>query len=219
MRQDFMEGQYMSKAIREDYFFYMGEKQRKLALEWANDQRWSGGSSFLYTIRQVPYLVQNDYWIATIEPSITEDGHIFYQKEQKVLCGLTIEEWHQKAKEYCSARNSKIATIYETFLWYAWRGANSYWNLQYLCKDSSSKGNWRDSPDTAGHIELTGAREVGGFCDGTGNTCKLVTESRKTISIGGAWYMSGKIEPVTIRRSIISKQYPLPDTSGIISMH
>lgn len=174
MRQDFMEGQHMSKAIREDYFFYMGEKQRKLALEWANDQRWSGGSSFLYTIRQVPYLVQNDYW---------------------------------------------IATIYETFLWYAWRGANSYWNLQYLCKDSSSKGNWRDSPDTAGHIELTGAREVGGFCDGTGNTCKLVTESIKTISIGGAWYMSGKIEPVTIRRSIISKQYPLPDTSGIISMH
>jgi len=71
-----------------------------------------------------------------------------------------------------------------------------YWTIEYVCDDSSSDGNYNDSPVSSKKKDKSGAKEVGGFNDGIGNTIKLVMKDGVPTLVGGSYEMSGKTHPV-----------------------
>jgi len=48
----------------------------------------------------------------------------------------------------------------------AYRLAMGYWTLEYVCDNSSSAGNYRNSSNWKLALEVSGTREVGDFKDG-----------------------------------------------------
>ncbi|MBP3284298.1 MAG: hypothetical protein J6M02_02230, partial [Clostridia bacterium] len=86
---------------------------------------------------------------------------------------------------------SDLANLYELFLWYAYRIAKGLWTLEYVCDDSSSAGNYWNSPDASHGFEVSGRRKVGGFADGVGNTYKIVSHNEGFVACGGHFVCTG----------------------------
>lgn len=189
-------------------FFLMGENERAKVEKWFNLKKTQkilecGDTTteqfqFLRTVEKALERIDYDYQIPIIEPSKTEDGKLFYQKGCKVPVGvadsLTASEWDKAATEfyYDGKWRSEIASIYELYLWYAYRIAMRYWTLEYVCDDSRGEGNY----DNDAGFEKSGAREVGGFADGIGNSFKLVKLNSEIVAIGGSNFTSGIVYPV-----------------------
>lgn len=100
------------------------------------------------------------------------------------------------AKEYAPERGSRLAELNELFIWYALRIANSLWTLDYIVNDSSSEGNYINSPHGSRHKKRTGGRKCGGYSDGQGNTCKIVTHEGGYVHVGGCYKARGDFIPV-----------------------
>jgi hypothetical protein len=139
--------------------------------------------------------------ISTIEPSILENGKLYFFKGCKAAV-LSYHMFCEKAKEFASEYDSDIATLYELFLWYAYRCAMKYWSIEYICDDSSEAGNYSNSPDAYQNLESTGKRFVGGFCDGIGNLPKLIRYGSACASCGGFYYNHGKFNAVAKLRKV-----------------
>jgi hypothetical protein len=60
-----------------------------------------------------------------------------------------------------------------------------WWSIEYVCDDSSSAGNYWDSPNATHDFQTSGARKVGGFTDGIGNTYKIVIHKAGFALCGG----------------------------------
>ena len=180
------------------YFFKMGEKERTLVENWflTHKAKTLYQEEFYGIIAIALEIIDYDYRIATIEPSISKDGEIYFHSKRKVAVSHTCAEWNRMVKNYAPEYNSKIATICELYLWYAYRIAMRYWSIEYVCDDSSKYGNYSDSPETAFRRELSGVRNVGGFCDGIGNTFKLVKHDCGYILCGGSYKSKGKYNTV-----------------------
>ena len=107
-----------------------------------------------------------------------------------------------------------MAELCELFIWYALRIVRGDWTFEYIAIDSSSAGNYQDSPNLYElndprhyhhYIDKTGAKECGGYKDGQGNTCKIVTYEGKYRVSGGCYISSGKRNPV----AMVSQYYGL----------
>lgn len=156
------------------------------------------------TVRAALEHIDYDYRISAIEPSLDSEGKLFFNEGEKVAIGISDADWITKSKKFAPEWHSELANVYELFLWYAYRIAKGYWDLKYICDDSSSAGNYLNSPDSVHYLELSGMRKVGGFYDGTGNTYKIVNgrfdynihrfvaDDFDFLMCGGAWDMDGK---------------------------
>lgn len=184
------------------YFFLMKEEEREIVKEWYKNQegKTENQKEFLENVKIAISKIDYDYLISTIEPSkINSSDKIFYEEGGHVYMGLRRYEWEKKAKEFAPEYNSDLANLYEVVLWYAYRIVRGYWSLEYVCDDSSSLGNYWNSPNSRHFLEATGVRKVGGFSDGIGNTYKIVKNPKGGfLMIGGSYNFRGNICPVGV---------------------
>lgn len=159
---------------------------------------------FIRRARIAVKYIDYEYYCAGMEPSFDEDGKIYYKKGMPVGKGIGLEEWKTKAAEFfnSSGWHSELAILMEGDLFKAWRVAKGFWTLDYICNDSSSEGNFKDSPDSSHGFEVSGSRKVGGFRDGVGNTHEVYqTDDRKGfVVVGGSAKESGDIFPAASAR-------------------
>lgn len=197
------------KPLHFKYFFLMGEAERRIARMWYNVQRaeTERQKEFLNIVKKAVEVIDYDYRIATVEPSIRKDGHITYGPTREISTDLDSYTWARKAKEFMPTYGSRLTNIYELFLWYAYRIAKGYWTIEYVADDSSRLGNYIDSSSrNLSGMELSAVREVGGFRDGIGNSYKLVKSMENTFLLcGGCYEDSGKGFPVA---DIVKDNYP-----------
>ena len=181
-----------SKAKRPHNFFKMGKEERNVVRRWLflAKPKTSNQKAFLNYVSEALAVITYDYKISTIEASHKNDK-LYFEEGKSVARGINSEVWTKMAKNYWPKKKSRLATLYELLLWYAYRVAKGYWSLEYVCDDSSLEGNYLDSPKPSHTFELSGKREVGGFYDGSGNTRKLVTHENGYALCGGHCACSG----------------------------
>ena len=150
---------------------------------------------FLARVKDALKAVNYEYWIANLEPSVT-DGKIYYAEGNAVGVGFSCNQWNQMAEEYAPERLSRLSNEYELYIWYALRIVNGLWTLDYVANDSSSAGNYRNAHEATHSMEKTGARKCGGFCDGQGNSYKIVTREGGYALVGGSYNIYGDDCPV-----------------------
>lgn len=158
------------------YFRIMGEEERIIVDMWYREQipTTTKQEYFLNKVGDALATVNYDYKISAIEPSLDEEGNIYFMEGRPVGRGITFCEWAQKVQNFAPDFDSDISSTEELFLWYAYRVATNKWSLKYVTDDSSSDGNYYDSPKGVGRLEVSGAKIVGGERDGVGNTYKIV---------------------------------------------
>ncbi|MBQ7667909.1 MAG: hypothetical protein IJS47_01090 [Clostridia bacterium] len=185
----------------------MGKKERKKVREWLekNEEAYSDNQQdFLRTVRWALKAIKYEYFIATIEPVFDDDYNLVYKPGEEIVRKIKVARWPAVAKTYFDDGewHSELATLYELMLWYAYRVAEGYWAIEYVCDDSSALGNFEDSPTSSHEIESTNSRVIGGFADGVGNTTKVVmSPAFKSIAlVGGSYKSCGKNHPVAMYR-------------------
>lgn len=199
------------------YFTKISAEDREKVKKWLAKQKGKtkAEKEFFAIVEEAMQVVDYDYWIANLEPSV-EDGKIYYAKGKDVGVGFSAKQWEEKSKEYAPERASRLSTLYELFIWYALRIANGWWSLDYVACDSSSAGNYKNSPNTSQRRERTGTRECGGYADGQGNTCKIVTYKRGFVIVGGAYFYSGDHFPVAFFSCCNNPDDPRNNSSGVL---
>ena len=179
------------------FFTKITAEDRKKLKNWLAKQKGKSDreKSFLTRVREAVKAVDYDYWIANLEPSVT-DRKIYYAEGNAVGVGFSCNQWMQMAKEYAPERGSRLSNEHELYIWYALRIVNGLWTLDYVANDSSSAGNYRNAPGATHAMEKTGARKCGGFCDGQGNSYKIVTCEGGYALVGGHYVEDGSDYPV-----------------------
>ena len=172
--------------------------------------------SFLTRVREAVKVVNYDYWIANLEPSVTVTNEkIYYAKGNVVGQGYSFQQWRQMAKEYATERGSRLSNEYELYIWYALRIVNGLWTLDYVANDSSNEGNYWNAPGSTHSIERTGERKCGGFCDGQGNSFKIVTCEGAYAMVGGEYSEHGRCCTVALVRYRGTDLFPISG-SGVL---
>lgn len=190
------------------YFFLIGEVERKKVAEWFNEVNFKvdddriSQRDFLERVKRALYIIDYDYYIATLEPSFDKFENIFYEEGNPVARGIVLTRWKEKASEFCfkNGWHSELAKLEEGDLFKAYRIAMGYWTIEYVCDDSSSKGNYWNSPNSARKLESSGSREVGGFKDGIGNTFEIYQAESGFALVGGNYNSTGTYFPVAYAR-------------------
>lgn len=179
------------------YFTKITEKDREKVKNWLKEQKnapqWA--EKFLNCVQKAVKVINYDYWIANIEPSV-KDGKIYYAKGEDVGVGFSSKDWEKMAGMYAPERGSRLAELCELDMWYALRIANGLWTMDYVVYNSSSAGNYWNAPDSTHKMEKTGARECGGYRDGQGNSYKIVTGEDGIALVGGNYGNHGDNYPV-----------------------
>lgn len=181
------------------YFFLMGDDEKEVVSNWYNKvkPRNEFQKSFLEIIAKALDEVNYSYQIATIEPSISKVGKLYYWMRASVFAHASYFEWKRLASEFAPEYNSRLATLYELYLWYAYRIASGAWDISQICEDSTGLGNYRNSRGSSHKLDTAGAKETGGFCDGVGNTRKIVEYDSKNYALcGGNFQEFGDQAPV-----------------------
>lgn len=178
------------------FFTKITAEDREEVKIWLEKQKGENDREkrFLTRVREAVKAVKYDYWIANLEPSVT-DGKIYYAEGNAVGVGFSSNQWSQMAKEYAPERGSRLSNEFELFIWYALRIVNRLWTLDYVANDSSIRGNYRNSPEATHSMERSGARKCGGFCDGQGNSYKIVTREGGYALVGGDYDSYGNLFP------------------------
>ena len=179
------------------FFTKITAEDREKVKKWLAKQKGKSDreKSFLTRVKEAVKVVDCDYWIANLEPSVT-DGKIYFAEGDAVGVGFSSNQWKQMAKEYAPERGSRLSNEHELYIWYALRTVNGLWTLDYVANDSSSAGNYRNAPGATHFMERTGARMCGGFCDGQGNSYKIVTREGGYALVGGDYGDYGFNYPV-----------------------
>lgn len=183
------------------HFWFMGNDERISVKEWTNkvSPLTKTQKRFVKAVKEAVVIVNYNYYIATVEPSFSLNKSIVYEKGSVITEWITTGEWQKKADDMLATDanwKSRLATFYELLMWYAWRISVGYWSLEYVCDDSSSDGNYMDSPTSSHKLEGSSERKIGGFYDGTGNTVKVVTHDNGFAFVGGSYRNDGKSYPV-----------------------
>ena len=181
----------------EVYFSKISTQDREIVRVWLEKQKYETEKEkrFLERVAEAINVIDYDYWIANIEPSVKNE-EIYYLKGKTVGVGFSCEHYEMMAEDFAPERGARLAKEHELFLWYGLRAANSLWTLDYVANDSSSFGNYYNSPKSAREIENTGKRLCGGYYDGQGNTYKIVTTKKGFALVGGCYGHRGDIFPV-----------------------
>lgn len=213
-----------------EHFDFMGHEQQKIAKEWYAVYKEEKIKKYV-EYRRVPKIffglldlavenVTEEYFIANLEPSIDQNGRIYYKVGEKVTRGFSPNKWRQKAREFAPECESDLATAYQLVLWYAYRIAMGYWTVEYVCENSYSEGNYWNSPDATHKIEVSGTKKVGGAYDGVGNTRKLVLYRTAFFALfGGCYGEFGNEHPVGEWESIVRSDNTLINSTGVVALN
>jgi len=206
-----------SKQEADSFFYKITFSEREMVSKWINQKvgKTEGEKRFLSMVEEALEKVNYDYEISTIEPA-GSNGKIAFAINEKVAIGYNANQWMQMCKNYDPERGSRIANLYELFIWYALRIAKGYWDLEYVANNSSSEGNYRNAPKTSHCMERTGTRKCGGFKDGQGNTYKIVKYKDTYICVGGYYFDYGNDFPVANIRNIKRSNYIHYNGCGVL---
>lgn len=192
-------GNAIDKPAWKKYFFAMEKKERDIVRNWVYkvEAKTTKEQDFLENVKIALDTENQDFCISVIEPSIDENGNLFFLEGSTVATKVSPPEWWCMAREYWPERESHIARWEQLILWYAYRCAMGFWSLSYVAEDSANEGNYWNSPNASRALELSGKRKVGGFCDGAGNTSRLVIQKDGGFAIfGGSYLDHGEASPV-----------------------
>lgn len=196
-----------------EYFFTMGAKQRKFVGEWCRDTKpvTERQKEFFELASRAYINCQYLYRLPIIEPSNDGNDNICY--------GIGLEPWTFKnfhncvnaSEKFAPAYASKLANTYELAMWYAYRIANGDCTIEFICDDSSSAGNYENSPNGIGKLAKTGSMAVAGAIDGIGNTYKITEAVDVDYGFdvsGGIYICDGKKRPVAnISTHVLNEGY------------
>lgn len=120
-----------------EYFAIMGKTQRKKVTKWylnafGNTKRQR---RFINNVGEALNRIDYDYKIAVVPPSLNKNGELFYQKNYEFNSGTTCIACDKKAKKFAPMYESGLATIYELYLWYAYKIAIGNWKISYVCDE------------------------------------------------------------------------------------
>lgn len=207
-----------SQEIHDEGIFFkrITYQERQEVEDWLNQQnpKTIQEKRFILVLSEAIKVVKYEYFIATIEPTLS-NNKIKYAIGESVAVGFSFSEWEMLAKEYSPERGSRLANLYELYIWYAWRIAKGYWTFEYVANNSASAGNYNNSPNSSKTIEKTGIRSVGGFKDGQGNTYKIVTYKESFAMCGGDYNSIGMFCPIA--DVIYSKEFNIsPGSSSAV---
>jgi len=128
---------YKKKEVLEHCFEKVGKKERKKVIEWYLKQVGNTHKQrcFLDYVGNAINEVNYDYKIAVVAPSVARNGDLYYANQQKIAVPMNCIEAEEKAKAFNSELNSDLATLYELYMYYAYKIAMGHWNMQILCDD------------------------------------------------------------------------------------
>lgn len=157
----------------------------------------------------------------TVDPSI-KDGKLVYQKGLPPAVGVSQIRWLRMLEEYDPSRNSRQMTKTE----YACRNLFIIQKLVEsgceieeawiaVCDDSKKIGHYRNQDKPKDDFELTGTREVCGFCD-LANTWKFLAkdpwdEDDATWTAGGSCNCDSSNSSVATLRKLYYEFDIMPD--------
>lgn len=127
-------------------------------------------------------------WIPVYEPSRAADGQLQFVPNMTVLRFLTCNNWENLMQDYSPENGSRMASPTTYFLLLLKFIKLGFVTLEDCADDSSSIGNYCDSPYTSRCVEKTGSRWLGGLSGFAGNTYKIVKDSNsffKFMRLGG----------------------------------
>lgn len=176
------------------HFEKIGEKQRHWIASWHSLQEAENEDEleFLARVKKALNVINYEYGHPLLEPSIGWAGEIYYAIGHEVGRFLTVPQWETAALAFAPEYYSYIGTLEEHDLFNALRIVRNELTLDYVCNDSSSMGNYFDSPTCSEEMELSGVRIVGKTADGIGNTYKIVKQDSHFSLCGGSHVNSGK---------------------------
>lgn len=180
-------------------FFFMGEEQNIEAKCWLTFNIKEAVEYFGPNRVDAMFNVWHDYYHPILEPSIYANDSLYYKKGAQVARGIRNSDWEKKANQFLhnSEWHSELATLAEGDLFKVLRISRGLWTPQYVCKDSSSAGNYFDSPKAKCLLQPSGADEVGGFADGVGNTYQIYKDNNSGfVKVGGCCHSYGSKNPV-----------------------
>lgn len=202
------------------YFFFIGKPEREKVAEWFNKVKpqTENQRKFLERVKKALKLIDYDYCISTLEPSFDGNGKIFYEEGNFVGIGISFPEWKKRAKNFYNDMkwHSELAQLEEGILFKAYRIAMGLWSLEYVCDDSSSAGNYYNSPHSSHYYEDSGVRKVGGFKDGTGNTYQIYETECGFALVGGNYFCAGIYYPVGAVNYTIEPDSTIHVGSGVV---
>lgn len=192
-------GNAIDKPAWRKYFFAMEKKEREIVRNWVYnaEAKTVKQQDFLELVKSALDTENEDFCISTIEPSVNDEGELFFLEGSVVPAKVNPIQWWDMAKKYWPERESNIARWQQLILWYAYRCAMGFWSLSYVADDSTLGGNYWNSPNASRGLELSGKRKNGGFADGVGNTSRLVLEGNGKFAVCGGYYLDhGEATPV-----------------------
>lgn len=186
------------------YFFTMGKNERRRVIEWYLRQKCPTGKQrkFIECVGNALKKIDYDYRIPILEPSVDKSRKIYYEAGQKVALGLSCKGWEKKAKRFAPEYNSRLATVDEVYLWYAYRIAMGYCSLAQMC-DTVDDAKIQD-PEIL-RIKESGYKTFAKAKDGINNTKKIVKDEYGFRLIGGAIAESKSLKSA-IRNKMVKEQ-------------
>lgn len=202
-----------TSANRYVYFIKVSHEDRDRVKEWLKSCKSTSNrvNDFLNIVREATEMIDYEYWIAELEPSV-KDGKIYYEEGKDVGVGFSVPQWEKMARRFARERGSSVASLHELFLWYALRIVDGLWTIEFVTRNSTTGGNYFDAPGSSKKIDRSGQKICGGYKDGQGNTCKIVTIEGGYALVGGYYRRCGRDYPVA---EVFRYYYPsnLPDDS------
>ncbi|MBQ9314513.1 MAG: hypothetical protein IJ220_05920 [Clostridia bacterium] len=133
----------------------------------------------------------SDFWVSTLDPSFNEDKtNIVFEAGKMPAVGKSYNWWEKKADEYLPERGSHLGTKKERIAFLGVliktlveRGSTFHNSWKAVCDDSIFLGHYRNSVNAKFDFEVTGSREICGFCD-LANTYKILAWDKEA---GGFW--------------------------------
>lgn len=137
-----------------------------------------------------------DFRAQRMDPTMDENGNIYYKVGEKPAVGEVVKKWKKKAKDFLPEKNSRLGENNEHYAFLALLIKYLIENENYtvsdawkaVCDQSKNLGHYRDSKNWKGKLEPTGSRKVGKWYD-LGNTYKItVNEKAGGFSIFGGYF-------------------------------
>ena len=137
----------------------------------------------------------SDFWRPKLDPSFNEDETgIVFETGKRPAVEKSYNWWEEKAKQYLPERGSRLGTqteyvaflgvLIKSLVAIGWPMSNAW---KAVCDDSRELGHYWNSKNAKHDFEVTGSREVCGFCD-LANTFKILAWDKEA---GGFWLAGG----------------------------
>ena len=165
----------------------------------------------------------SDFRAQRMDPTLGEDGKIYYQAGKKPKVDRCAYWWKREAEEFMPEKESRLGTTKErtAFLGLLIKylieklgyTVSDAW--QAVCDQSKDLGHYRDSESAKHYPEPTGRRQVGNWYD-LGNTFKITIddEAGGLSVVGGSFNRLGDWHPLMFAYTLHDPDYDFDYSVG-----